>query len=138
MQCLLDFVFKVRRQLVSAVDNRRYKVVCETFSKFFTDIYFVQSSKYIFNFIIYFDFIPFETVFISHLGLFLFLKISEKLSFGGDFGTNVFLVQIEIMPREYFTKLGCRSYRNYTEESLEKAVESVINHSLSIRKAAEK
>lgn len=42
------------------------------------------------------------------------------------------------MARQYKRQLGSRNYRNYTEESLQKAVEEVRNKTLSLRKAQKK
>ena len=42
------------------------------------------------------------------------------------------------MPRTYKRKLGSREYQNYTSETMEKAVEDILQDRLTLRKASKK
>ena len=40
------------------------------------------------------------------------------------------------MPRTYKRKLGARSYKNYSDENVERALEKIVDHGWGIRKAS--
>lgn len=42
------------------------------------------------------------------------------------------------MPRKYVKKLGGRTYRNYTAEHLQEAVNMVMSRQLSLREASDR
>lgn len=49
-----------------------------------------------------------------------------------------YVVTADTMPRQYVRPVGCRSYKNYTEETLQKVLDEIRSKSISVRAAAEK
>lgn len=50
----------------------------------------------------------------------------------------MFFYCFSIMPRTYKKRLGCRQYRNYTEDVLNKALTEVVENRLTLRGSAMK
>lgn len=50
----------------------------------------------------------------------------------------LFQIQRYNMPRKYTKKLGGRTYRNYTPQHLQEAVNLVVSRQLSLREASDR